>query len=73
MIEVILSLAVLTFMLWIGYNITGALLATVIWLFVRVPIAFVIAALGILCMITLILIPIGVKLMRVALDVLIPG
>ena len=71
--EVIISLAILTFLLWIGYKITGIFLKAFIWLIVLVPIALVLWVLGFVCCCTLILIPIGIKLFLAGLKVLIPG
>ena len=70
--EVMISLAILTFLLWIGYKITGIFLKAFIWLIVLVPIAFMLWGLAIVCCCTLILIPIGIKLFLVGLKVLIP-
>ena len=71
--EVIISLAILTLLFWIGYKITGVLLKAFIWLIVLVPLAFLLWAIGLVCCCTLILIPIGIKLFLAGLKVLIPG
>ncbi len=71
--ELIFTLAVITFLLWIGYKLTGAVLQACIWLFIKVPLAAVVAVLGLVCCCTLILIPIGLRLFKTALKLLIPG
>ena len=70
---VIISLALLTFLFWIGYKITGVFLKAFIWLIVLVPIALILWGLAIVCCCTLILIPVGIKLFLAGLRVLIPG
>lgn len=35
MLEIIISLALLTFLFWLGFHITGALLSAAIWLFIK--------------------------------------
>lgn len=50
MIEIIITLAVLTLLFWIGFHITGALLSAAIWLFVKLPLAIIMACLGLVCL-----------------------
>lgn len=69
-LEFIIALAVLTFLFWIGYKMTGALLLAAIWLFVKLPIACLIAGVGLLCLITLLLIPIGIKCFKLSGQIL---
>lgn len=64
--EFIITLAVLTFMFWIGYHVTGALLSAAIWLFIKLPIAILLFGLGMALCITILLIPIGGKCMSFA-------
>ena len=60
MIHIMIGLAILTLMLWIGFKITGALLAALIWLVIRLPLAILSWAFGIICCCTILLIPIGI-------------
>ena len=39
---IILCLTILTILLWIGYHITGALLAAIIWLCIKLPCAIIV-------------------------------
>ena len=65
-------LAIVTLMLWIGFKVTGALFKACLWLFVCVPSALIIWGLAIICICTLILIPVGVKLFATGLKILLP-
>jgi len=60
-LEIIITLALLTGLFWLGYHITGALLSAVIWLFIKLPLAIIVFCLGIVCWVTILLIPIGLK------------
>lgn len=73
MLGFLFGLAILTILLWIGFKITGALLKACIWLFIGVPIVLFIWILALICICTLILIPIGIKLFVVGLKILLPG
>lgn len=68
--EIIIGLAMLSFLFWVGFKVTGALLTAFIWLFIKLPIAIVIFCLGLACCATLLLIPVGIKLFKVAGNVL---
>ena len=70
MIELIIGLALLTFMFWIGFHITGALLSAVIWLFIKLPLALLIGCLGLVLCITILLIPLGIKCFKFALNII---
>ena len=70
---VVFVLAVLTGLFWVGYHVTGAILKTIFWLCIRLPITIVLWALGLVFCCTLILIPVGLGLFRAGLGVLIPG
>ncbi len=61
MVEIIIVLAALTLLFWLGFHITGALLSAAIWLFVKLPLAIIMACLGLVCFVTILLIPIGDK------------
>lgn len=73
MLGFIIGLMFLTFMLGIGFKITGALLSACIWLFIVVPLAAVIWVLGIICCCTIILIPVGIGLFKAGFRLLVPG
>ena len=73
MFSFIFGLAIMTFMLWLGFKITGALLKAVVWVFIIVPIALFIWMLALVCICTLILIPVGIKLFTAGLKILLPG
>ena len=70
MIEIIIGLAVLTFLFWLGFHVTGALLSAVIWLFIKLPIAILLGCVGLTLCITILLIPLGVKCFKFAFSVL---
>ncbi|MCI6700833.1 MAG: hypothetical protein PUD27_07600 [Solobacterium sp.] len=55
-----------------GFKLTGALLSAIIWIAVLVPVSIVLFALGLVCCVSIILIPAGIKLFGIALSVLIP-
>ena len=54
--------AALCGLLWLGYEITGAILATLIWLFIKLPCMLFLWLVAIACCCTLILIPVGKRL-----------
>lgn len=70
MLEIILVLALLTFLLWLGFHITGALLSASIWLFIKLPIAVLVGCLGFVLCITILLIPLGIKCFKFAFNVI---
>ena len=65
-----LTIFFLIFFLWIGFCLTGALLKACVWLFVLVPLVIVIWVLALVCCCTIILIPIGVRLFKLGLDII---
>ena len=65
--------AVLLLLLWIGFTITGGLLLTGFWLFIKVPLALILFFLAVIFCLTIILIPLGSVLFKVGLRLLIPG
>lgn len=69
----LIGLLFLTCMLWVGFKLTGALLAACVWLFIQLPIAMIIMVLGIVLCCTLILIPIGIGCMKMGIRILVPG
>uniref|UniRef100_UPI003FEF22B5 hypothetical protein n=1 Tax=Candidatus Ventrimonas sp. TaxID=3048889 RepID=UPI003FEF22B5 len=70
MIELLIVLAALTILFWIGYHVTGALLAAAIWLFIKLPIAVLLGCFGFALCITILLIPLGMKCFKAAFSVL---
>lgn len=70
MLEIIIGLAILTFMFWLAFHITGALLSAAIWLFVKLPLALLIGCLGLVLCITILLIPLGIKCFKFALSII---
>ena len=69
----IIVFAVLLLLLWIGFTITGGLLLTGFWLFIKVPLALILFFLAVIFCLTIILIPLGIVLFKVGLRLLIPG
>lgn len=67
---IIIYLAILTMLLWIGYHITGALLSAVIWLCIKLPCAIIVGCLGIACCVLVVLIPIGLRCFRCAWNII---
>ena len=70
MFEIIIGLALLTFLFWLGFHITGALLSTSIWLFIKLPIAVLVGCLGLVLCITILLIPLGIKCFKFAFNMI---
>lgn len=70
MIVFLMTLVVLTVLFWLGYHVTGALLSAAIWLFIKLPFALIVGCLGVVCYITILLIPLGGKCFKFAFDVL---
>ena len=67
-----LTFLFLTFFIWIGCHITGALLGSVIWLFVLVPVSVILWTIALACCCTVLLIPLGIWLFKLGLKILIP-
>lgn len=70
MLGLIITLAVLTFLFWLGYHVTGALLSAAIWLIIKLPFAIILCCVGLVCYVTILLIPLGVKCFKFALSVI---
>jgi len=73
MFSFLVGLGFLTFMLWLGFHLTGALLSACIWLFVEVPLAFCSWGIGLLLCCTIILIPVGLWFFKTGFKLLLPG
>ena len=72
MFTFIITMAILTALLWLGFKLTGAMLKACIWLFILVPLACGIWGIALFCCCTLILIPIGIKLFAAGLRMVLP-
>lgn len=66
MIATLIILVLLSFLFWLGYRITGALLGAFIWLCIKLPAALFAAAAGVVLCVTIIFIPIGRKCLSFA-------
>lgn len=73
MLTFMICLAILAVLFWLGFSITGALLKACLWLFILLPIGLVLCVMGLALCCTLILIPIGAKLFKAGLHVILPG
>ncbi len=60
-------------LLKLGFLLTGAMLSAAFWLLLRLPLALLILALGAALCCTLFLLPIGLRVIRGGLRVLLPG
>lgn len=69
----LLALSILTFLFWIGFKLTGAVLVAAFWLFVKVPIGLVVLLIGIVLCCTILLIPVGFGCFKTGLRLVIPG
>jgi len=54
-------LFVLCVLFWIGFKLTGALLAASLWLFIKVPLSLLCFFLGAALCCTILLIPLGIR------------
>lgn len=73
MLGFLITLGVLWCLLWIGFNLTGALLSACVWLFISVPLGAIACGMGIVCCLTIILIPVGLWLLKAGFRLMIPG
>ncbi len=71
--SIILGLFILTVFFGIAFMITGALLSAAIWLFIKLPLGLMIAALGLALCCTILLIPVGISLIGVGGRLILPG
>lgn len=69
----LLTLLLLTFLFWIGFKLTGAVLVAAVWLFIKVPIGILILLLGLVLCCTILLIPVGWGFFKTGIRLLIPG
>ena len=73
MLGFLISLGLLTCLLWLGFKITGALFAACIWLFISVPLSIAAGLIGVVCCCTIILLPVGLWFLKTGLKLLLPG
>ncbi|MDO4493059.1 MAG: hypothetical protein Q4C53_04130 [Clostridia bacterium] len=57
----------------LAFRLTGALIAALLWLFVKIPLALVFWVLGLALCCTLILIPLGLRCLGLGTRLFIPG
>lgn len=65
--------AVLGLLLWLAFAITGGLVLTGFWLFIKVPLAILLFFLAVILCLTIILLPLGILCFRAGFKLLIPG
>lgn len=70
MLELLITLAALTGLFWVGFHVTGALLAAAFWLLIKLPFALILGGLGLVFCVTILLIPLGVKCFKLAFEIL---
>ena len=61
-----ITLLCLFILFMIGFKITGAIISAFFWLFILLPLALVICLIGLVCMVTIFLIPLGLFLFTFA-------
>lgn len=65
-LALVVSIALVGVLLWVGFRITGALLTAAFWLFFKLPLAIIVFCFGLCLCATLILIPIGARCIGLA-------
>lgn len=73
MFSVMFALAFMSFLFWIGFKLTGAVLLALVWLFIKLPLGVLVLFAGVIICCTVILIPAGVKLIKIGFELIIPG
>lgn len=73
MITFMICLALLAVLFWVGFAVTGALLKACLWLFILLPIGVLLCVMGAVLCCTLILIPLGAKVFKAGIRVILPG
>lgn len=73
MIGIFVLFIVVAFVLWIGVMLTGALLAAGVWLFIKIPFALLLWAVGAILCCTILLIPLGMNCFGLGLRMILPG
>ena len=54
MLGFIICMGLLSFMLWLGFKLTGAIFSACFWLFIEVPLAVAAGGIGLICCCTII-------------------
>lgn len=62
----IIAIVITVLLLKLIFGVSFAILSALLWLFVRVPLAVLSACLGLICCLTVILIPLGFALFKIA-------
>ena len=73
MLGFLLGLIILTGLFWIGFKIMDTLLAICLWLFLQVPLGVLTGMWGLFFCCTIICIPLGLRLLKMGLKLVIPG
>ena len=73
MISFLIGLGFLVVMLWLGFKLTGALLAACVWMFVSIPLGLGAIGIGLLMCLTIVLMPLGMWFFKVGIKLLLPG
>jgi len=68
----IIALILFGVTLCVGLAITGAILSALFWVCIKLPAALIVTALGITLCCTLVFIPVGLKLLKAGMILLIP-
>lgn len=66
----LICLAILVVLFWVGFVVTGVFLKACLWLFILLPIGVVLCVMGAILCCTLILIPIGAKVFKAGIHVI---
>ena len=73
MFSFLIGLGFLTFILWIGFKLKGALLSACIWACIEVPLGLGAWGIGLILCCTIILIPLGLWFFKTGLKLIVPG
>ena len=73
MLSFLVGLGFLTFMLWIGFKLTGAVLSACIWACIEVPLGLGAWGIGLILCCTIILMPLGMWFFKTGLKLIVPG
>lgn len=64
MVGILMIAAVLCLLFWIGFQVTGTVASAIVWLWIQLPIAVMLWAIGVLFCCTVLLIPVGIWFFR---------
>lgn len=59
MLGVIIGLGFLSILFWLCFKFTSVMFSVFFWLFIKLPCAIILAGLGVVCFVTILLIPVG--------------